>query len=131
MTPDEEAQFIALWQAGATQAQIAEALGIPHGTVKSRAHTLQQQGKIQPRPRGGLVPVQTPGQTTDTGAAHDPAPLPQGQGGALESVDLGCDPGGDCHARGSTGHLPQPISPGIPLESPERATVIGALEALA
>jgi DNA-directed RNA polymerase specialized sigma24 family protein len=32
-----EAEFIRLWQAGATQAQIAEALGIPHGTVKSRS----------------------------------------------------------------------------------------------
>jgi|SRR5919109_4301800 DNA-binding transcriptional MocR family regulator len=65
-----EPEFIRLWRAGATQAQIAETLGISIGTVKSRAHTLQQQGKIQARPRGGLVPVQTPGQPTDTGAAH-------------------------------------------------------------
>jgi hypothetical protein len=65
-----ELEFIRLWQAGATQAHITEALGIPHGTVKSRAHTLQQQGKIQARPRGGLVPVQTPGQPTDTGAGQ-------------------------------------------------------------
>jgi hypothetical protein len=65
-----EPEFIRLWQAGATQAQIAQALGCPVGTVKSRAHTLQQQGKIQPRPRGGLVPVQRPGQPTDTGTVY-------------------------------------------------------------
>jgi DNA-directed RNA polymerase specialized sigma24 family protein len=38
-----EPDFIRLWQTGATQAQIAAALGIPQGTVKSRAHTLQEQ----------------------------------------------------------------------------------------
>jgi hypothetical protein len=65
-----EPEFIRLWQAGATQAQIAEALGIPQGTVKSRAHRLQQQGTIQARPRGGLVPVQKSVQTTDTGAEN-------------------------------------------------------------
>ena len=66
-----EPEFIRLWQAGATQAEIAAALAIPIGTVKSRAHTLQQQGKIQARPRGGLVPaprpVQQPVQKTATG----------------------------------------------------------------
>jgi hypothetical protein len=35
-----EPEFIRLWQQGAMQAQIAQALGIPLGTVKSRAHTL-------------------------------------------------------------------------------------------
>jgi hypothetical protein len=65
-----EAEFIHLWQAGTPQAAIAQALGIPIGTVKSRSHTLQQQGTIQPRPRGGLVPVQRPGQTIDPGAEH-------------------------------------------------------------
>jgi DNA-directed RNA polymerase specialized sigma24 family protein len=38
MTPDAEAHFITLWQQGATPAAIAQALGIPQGTVKSRAH---------------------------------------------------------------------------------------------
>ena len=37
-----EPEFIRLWQAGASQAEIAAALDIPLGTVKSRAHTLQQ-----------------------------------------------------------------------------------------
>ena len=32
-----EPEFIRLWEAGATQAQIAEALGIPQGTVTSRS----------------------------------------------------------------------------------------------
>jgi hypothetical protein len=56
MTPDDEAQFIALWQAGVTQAAIAQALGVPLGTVKSRAHHLVAQGKLQARPRGGAYP---------------------------------------------------------------------------
>ena len=58
MTPADEAHFIALWQAGAPQTEIAQALGIPQGTVKSRAHALAHQGKIQPRPRGGAYPRQ-------------------------------------------------------------------------
>ena len=53
MTLAEEARFIALWNAGTETAAIAQALGIPVGTVSSRAHVLQLQGKIQPRPRGG------------------------------------------------------------------------------
>jgi hypothetical protein len=65
-----EPEFIRLWQQGATQAEIAQALGIPQGTVKSRAHTLQQQGKIQARPRGGDDPsrqaeARPPGQTRE------------------------------------------------------------------
>ena len=53
MTPADEARFIQLWQAGTETAAIAQALGIPVGTVSSRAHVLQRQGKIQARPRGG------------------------------------------------------------------------------
>jgi Winged helix-turn-helix DNA-binding len=58
MTPAEEARFIELWQQGASYAAIAQALGIPAGTVSSRAAALQRQGKIQPRPRGGAYPTQ-------------------------------------------------------------------------
>jgi Homeodomain-like domain/Ribbon-helix-helix protein, copG family len=58
MTPAEEARFIELWQQGASYAAIAQALGIPAGTVSSRAAALQRQGKIQPRPRGGAYPHQ-------------------------------------------------------------------------
>jgi hypothetical protein len=53
MTPAEEARFIELWQQGLETAVIAQQLGIPRGTVSSRAHVLQRQGKIPPRPRGG------------------------------------------------------------------------------
>jgi hypothetical protein len=51
-----EADFIRLWQAGATQAAIAEALGCPVGTVKTRAQRLVAQGKLAARPRGGAYP---------------------------------------------------------------------------
>jgi hypothetical protein len=58
MTPAEEDRFITLWSQGLTQTAIAAQLGIPPGTARSRAYTLQQQGKIQPRPRGGASPKQ-------------------------------------------------------------------------
>jgi hypothetical protein len=35
-----EPEFIRLWKSGATHPQLAQALGIPLGTVKPRAHTL-------------------------------------------------------------------------------------------
>jgi hypothetical protein len=86
-----EPEFIRLWQAGATQAAIAQVLGIPVGTVKSRAHHLQQQGKLQPRPRGGLVPVQRPVQTIDTDAVQsvDTDADQRTDTGAVSSVDIG------------------------------------------
>jgi DNA-binding transcriptional MocR family regulator len=58
MTSTDEARFIALWTAGTTTAAIAQALGIPLGTVSSRAAALRRQGKIQPRPKGGNYPTQ-------------------------------------------------------------------------
>jgi hypothetical protein len=53
MTPADEACFITLWQQELTCPEIAQRLDIPPVTARSRAYTLQQQGKIQPRPRGG------------------------------------------------------------------------------
>jgi hypothetical protein len=58
MTPAEEAAFIQLWNAGTESAEIGRQLGIPRGTVSSRASTLAKQGKIQPRPKGGSYPRQ-------------------------------------------------------------------------
>ena len=58
MTPAEEAEFIALWTQGLEIAAIAQRLGIPKGTVQSRAHRLQQRKLIQPRPKGGAYPRQ-------------------------------------------------------------------------
>ena len=37
MTPADEATFIALWQQGLSQDAIAQRLGVPKGTVQSRA----------------------------------------------------------------------------------------------
>jgi hypothetical protein len=58
MTPAEEAEFIALWSQGLSQDVMAQRLGIPIGTVKSRAHALAHAGKLTPRPRGGAYPRQ-------------------------------------------------------------------------
>jgi hypothetical protein len=80
MTPADEVTFITLWQQGLETAAIARRLGIPPGTARSRAYTLQQQGKIQPRPRGGRrtparqdgspAPVQRPVHSLNTGAVQ-------------------------------------------------------------
>jgi hypothetical protein len=74
-----EADFIRLWQAGATQAEIAAALGIPLGTVKSRGHRLGAQGKLQPRPRGGA----------DPGRQRQAAPLREPTAAALQALLAG------------------------------------------
>ena len=58
MTPTAEAHFIALWQQGRSHEAMAQQLGIPVGTVKSRAHALQERGRIQARPRVGTSPRQ-------------------------------------------------------------------------
>jgi hypothetical protein len=56
MTPADEARVIALWNAGTETVEIGRQLGIPRGTVSSRAYTLVRQGKIQARPKGGNYP---------------------------------------------------------------------------
>lgn len=58
MTPTDEATFITLWQQGTSQQELAARLGVPVGTIKSRASALARQGKIQPRPKGGAYPRQ-------------------------------------------------------------------------
>jgi hypothetical protein len=52
---DWQPEFIALWLQGLEIREIAQRLGLPYGTVQSRAHRLQQQGKIHPRGRGGPI----------------------------------------------------------------------------
>jgi hypothetical protein len=53
MTAAEEAQFIALWEQGASYRELAAALRCPLGTVASPSAALAAQGKVQPRQRGG------------------------------------------------------------------------------
>jgi hypothetical protein len=53
MPREWEVEFIRRWEAGETTDAIAAALGIAEGTARSRAYTLQQEGKIPPRPKGG------------------------------------------------------------------------------
>jgi hypothetical protein len=55
---EQEATLIALWNEGLEIATIAQRLGIPKGTVQSRAHRLQQRGLIQPGPKGRAYPSQ-------------------------------------------------------------------------
>jgi hypothetical protein len=73
MTPADEATFITLWQQGASQQAIAARLGVPVGTVKSRAHSLSRQGKIEARPRGGAYPHQQARQRVDLLPPQDDA----------------------------------------------------------
>jgi DNA-binding transcriptional MocR family regulator len=68
-----EAEFMELWRAGVETAAIAQALGIPRGTVASRAHALRRQGKIQARPKGGSYPRQQ-AQGRQAGTPAPPAP---------------------------------------------------------
>ena len=71
MTPAEEATFIALWNQGLTTAAIAARLDIPGGTARSRAYSLQQQGKITSRSKGGRrMPARQGGSPTPV---HDSA----------------------------------------------------------
>jgi DNA-directed RNA polymerase specialized sigma24 family protein len=44
MTPAEEAEFIGWWREGLSLKDIAARLGIPPGTVSSRAAALRRQG---------------------------------------------------------------------------------------
>jgi uncharacterized membrane protein YebE (DUF533 family) len=77
MTLVDEATFIALWTQGLESAAIGRQLGIPRGTVSSRAATLVRQGKIQPRPRGGAYPKQKALARQDGTPAHAPTPHPR------------------------------------------------------
>jgi DNA-directed RNA polymerase specialized sigma24 family protein len=57
MTPaEQQAKFIAPWTEGLEITALAQRLGIPKGTVQSRAHHLQQRMLTQPRPQGGTYP---------------------------------------------------------------------------
>jgi hypothetical protein len=78
MTSADGVTFIQLWQQGLDTRAVGQELGIPRGTVNSRAATLVRQGKIQPRPRVGAYPRQqalarqegAPVQSIDTGAVQ-------------------------------------------------------------
>jgi len=59
MTPPEEAEFIRWWREGLSLKDIAARLGIPPGTVSSRAAALRRQGvALDKRPQGGAYPSQ-------------------------------------------------------------------------
>jgi hypothetical protein len=119
MTPTDEATFIALWTQGLEVTVIAQRLGIPRGTVSSRAAALVRQGKIQRRPRGGTYPSQRASarqplalsNTTETGpvqtSVHNPV---------------------QTHAPSlSTVHRPVHTSPDHPPPSPDLSGMLSAL----
>jgi hypothetical protein len=81
MTPAEEARFITLWNAGTETAEIARQLGIPVGTVYSRATTLARQGKIQRRPKGGNYPRQK-------AQGREPPSLPVQSGADMHGAEV-------------------------------------------
>ena len=57
MTAAEAAEFIALWTEGLSLKDIGARLGIPRGTVSSRAAALRRQGvALDKRPQGGAYP---------------------------------------------------------------------------
>ena len=118
MTPTEEARFIALWTAGTATAAMAQQLGIPVGTVGSRAYTLVRQGKIQARPKGGNYPRQKAlgrSEAENPSSAHPSTPaLHQG----YTRPHSGTPAVQDAEAHPGTPHLPaqQPtlVHPSVP-----------------
>jgi hypothetical protein len=124
MTPAEEARFIALWNAGTETAEIGRQLGIPVGTVSSRAATLARQGKIQRRPKGGNYPRSTA--QGRSGAEGRPSTVhgPPGHLGveALGPLDRLCAPG---HAGGVAAPGRRPWAEPEPVGAGSPGTVAG------
>jgi hypothetical protein len=84
MAREWEAEFIRRWEAGETAEAIAAALWIPEGTGRSRAFTLQREGKLASRPKGGK---RTPARGDDSPApARAPLPVQGIDTGAVSSV---------------------------------------------
>jgi hypothetical protein len=90
MTPaEQEATLIALWTEGLEITAIAQRLGIPKGTVQSRAHRLQARGLIRPRPKGGAYPRQKALARQDYSPPPVQRPVQSIDTGAVQSVDTG------------------------------------------
>jgi hypothetical protein len=103
-----EPEFIRLWTEGASTEQIAAALGIPPGTASSRANTLQREGKITPRPKGGW-------RTRSTAAHPSTPPMCMGH----TEVHLGTPVPQPTTVHRGTPHLlaqqPTKAHPGVPM----------------
>jgi hypothetical protein len=107
MTPAEEARFIALWNAGTETAEIGRQLGIPRGTVSSRAYTLVRQDKIQARPKGGNYPRQQ-ARTRPTLALSETTEAPP-----VHTPVQKATPPGAVHNPVHTPPAPSPVSPDL------------------
>jgi DNA-binding Lrp family transcriptional regulator len=91
VTPDEEAEFIAWWREGLSLKDIAARLGIPPGTVSSRAAALRRQGvALDKRPQGGAYPSQRAktqhGSGTGDGVSGQTPEVPQRTPGVPKGV---------------------------------------------
>jgi DNA-binding transcriptional MocR family regulator len=73
MTPDEAAEFIALWEQGASYREIAQAMRCSLGTVASRSASLAAQGRITRRAKA---------RPEDLPATHAPRPVQSAVQGA-------------------------------------------------
>jgi hypothetical protein len=120
MTPAEEAEFIGWWREGLSLKDIAARLGIPPGTVSSRAAALRCQGvALDKRPQGGAYPSQRAkvrqplplSDTTETGPVHTPV---------QNSVQRSAPHSGTVHTSVHT--PPDPSTP-----SPDLSRVLSAL----
>jgi biotin operon repressor len=110
MTDAEEAEFIALWTEGLSLKDIGARLGIPPGTVSSRAAALRRQGvALDKRPQGGAYPSQrakarqegppAPAHAPAQAPARPPAPHPHPRAPPRAPAPLATSSSGPCACR--------------------------------
>jgi Sigma-70, region 4 len=89
MTPaEQEATLIALWTEGLELTEIAQRLGIPRGTVSSRATALRKRGvALAKRPQGGAYPSQRAKARMLPEGTPAPPPAPPPADSALPTRD--------------------------------------------
>ena len=72
MAREWEPEFIRRWEAGETTEAIAAARGVSQGTSRSTATTVQREGNLATRPKGGR---RTPARADGPPARHPRSPL--------------------------------------------------------
>jgi hypothetical protein len=92
MTPADEVTFITLWQQGAGYRELAQALGVPLGTVGSRAAALAARGahpnqRTKARQGRSTVPVQSSAEQSGAGQSTT-ALVPSPTASSAAIIDL-------------------------------------------